>query len=318
MMRLLPRRVVTPVLAALVALSGVAATTVNAAPAAAATIADCSKQAAPPTIRYGDDGACVTYAQKLLVGAAVLHDTPNGRFGPATLAATKTVQKDNAIAADGVIGPVTWRVLRTPYDKYKGPNRSKRVVLTYDDCPRSVAAFKAMVEAAHTLNIGMVLAPTGTCINDYKGRKFDLVDFARKNGQHVINHSNTHPNLTKLSKSQVIAQLGAPGVQSNYGRPPFGARNATVDAAYQAKGMRQWFWTVDTNDWRQGKTTREIVAYAVANSKAGDTVLMHMQHGGFNPAALKRIKDGLKAKGLEVCRASAKKTPVRMPTSIAC
>lgn len=305
------------ILTVLVALSGVAATTVNAAPAAAAIVADCSKQATPPTIRSGDEGPCVTYAQKLLVGMAVLHATPNGRFGPATIAATKTLQQDNAITADGVVGPVTWRVLRLKYDKYKGPNRSKRVVLTYDDCPRSITAYKEMVEAAHAMNVGLVLAPTGACIKDYKAKKFDLVGFARANGQYVINHSNTHPNLTTLSKSQVIAQLGAPGVQTNYGRPPFGARNATVDAAYQTKGMRQWFWTVDTNDWRD-KTLAQIVAYTVANSKAGDTVLMHMQHRAFVPAALVSIRDGLERKGLYVCRAHKGQTPLRMPASMTC
>ena len=183
------------------------------------------------------------------------------------------------------------------YNTYKGPNASKRIVLTYDDCPKTLKAFKDTVKAASELDVLLVLFPTGDCM---RSGKFDA-KFARQHGHYVFNHSVSHPDLSKLSLSAVKKQLGKPGIVTNYGRPPYGAVNATVRKAYAQKGMRIWLWTVDTNDWR-GKSRASIVKYVVKQAKAGDTVLAHMQHKAFNKTAIRQIKDGLAKRGLKLCR----------------
>lgn len=40
----------------------------------------------------------------------------------------------------------------------------------------------------------------------------------------------------------------------------------------------------------------------VAEALPGDTVLMHMHWNGFNPDAITRMKVGIEARGLELCR----------------
>lgn len=184
-----------------------------------------------------------------------------------------------------------------PYSMAKGANTSSRVVLTYDDCPTSLKAFKDTVLAAEKANVGLALFPTGNCI---RAGRFDAA-FARQHGMHVFNHSNTHPDLRTLSKAGVQKELGAPGIVTTYGRPPYGAYNNTVKSAYAAVGMKIWTWTVDTNDWR-GKSRASVVSYVTSTAKAGDTVLMHMQWNGFSGTAIRDMKKGLEAKGLKVCR----------------
>lgn len=63
-----------------------------------------------PTVKNGDSGAAVTALQGALNdrGAGIGVD---GQFGPATLSAVKAAQSRGGIAADGVAGPDTWRVL---------------------------------------------------------------------------------------------------------------------------------------------------------------------------------------------------------------
>jgi len=291
---------------------------------AQAAVRSCSTStpvASRPTLRYADTGSCVVVAQKALVskGYSVGTAGSDGDFGPATLRAVKAFQKEYALTVDGIVGPNTWSKLATgaSYNRGKGPNYTSRVVLSFDDCPKSVSAFKAVVQAMRSAGVGLVLAPTGNCLSKYKAAGTDIAALARSNGQYVINHSVSHPDLTTLSYSSVIKQLGSPGVVTNFGRPPYGASNATVAMAYTAVGMRQWTWTVDTRDWT-GKTAAQVVSYVVANSKAGSTVLMHMTWNAFNATSIKQMKSGLAGRGLSVCRPYSGTTPMRLPRSLPC
>lgn len=199
----------------------------------------------------------------------------------------------------------------TNYSIYKGPNTTSRVTLTFDDCPKSLSAFKATVVAAREAGLALQLFPTGNCLSS--GR-FDAA-YARSNGHYVFNHSVSHPDLTTLSYQGVLKELSAPGVVTTYGRPPFGAWNATVKRAYDAKGMRIWLWNVDTLDWK-GKTSDQLIDYVVSHAKPGNSVLMHMQWHGFNGPTLKAMRDGLAERGIGVCRNQGP-TEVK-PASITC
>lgn len=296
----------------------------NTAQAATKTCSSSTPVASRPTLRSGDIGTCVAVAQKLLVakGYSVGSSGTDGSFGPATKAAVVKFQSATRLVTDGVIGPITWGKLTgttsTPpkpstYSTSRGPNNTSRVVLTFDDCPKSLTAMKTMVQYARSIGVGMVLAPTGNCISS---GKFSA-SYARAYGAYVINHSVSHPDLTTLSYASVLRQLSSPGVVTNYGRPPFGANNATVRAAYAAKGMKIWNWGVDTRDWT-GKTSSQVISSTVGGAYAGSTVLMHMQWNGFTPSALSAMKTGLAKRGLSVCRPYPGTTPVNLPASLPC
>lgn len=135
------------------------------------------------------------------------------------------------------------------------------------------------MQHAKKIGVALVLAPTGDCI---KSGRFSA-SYARSYGHYVINHSVSHPNLTKLSYNSVLTQLSSPGVVTNYGRPPYGAYNTTVKNAYAAKGMRIWLWNVDTRDWDGPASQATVVKRAVSGATKGSTVLMHMQRNGFQP-----------------------------------
>lgn len=295
-----------------------------ASPPANAAVVSCSTSTSVsqrPTVRSGDTGSCVVVAQQALVskGYSVGSAGTDGDFGNATLTATKAFQTEYGLAADGIIGPLTWAKLGTgpAYNRGTGPNYTSRVIATFDDCPTSISAFQAMVQAAKAAKVGLVLSPTGDCLTKFKAQGTDLAALARSNGQYVINHSVSHPDLTTLSYASAVQQLRAPGVVTNFGRPPYGATNTTVATAYTAVGMRQWTWTVDTRDW-EGKTTADVVSYVTSQSKAGSTVLMHMQWNAFNPTALSQIKSGLAARGLALCNVYPGTTPTRLPPALPC
>ena len=304
----------------LVAVSAALAVAIPA-PASAA-VRSCSSStavASRPVLRYGDTGSCVKVLQNLLLakGFAIGSSTADGRFGPGVVLGVRRYQSSRLdLSIDGVVGPNTWNRLvlggGTAYNVNRGPNTSSRVMLTYDDCPTSMAAFTSTVVAARNLGIALVLAPTGNCIS---AGRFSA-SYARSYGHYVINHSISHPDLRTLSTSSILYQLGSPGVVTSFGRPPYGAVNEKVSNAYATKGMRMWLWTDDTKDWT-GLSRTEVVSSVLGNASAGDTVLMHMQWNGFNDTAMSEMKSGLAARGLGVCRNSGTTTPV-WPSRVNC
>lgn len=317
-----------------VVIAGIAATAIPAATAQAAT-RSCSSStpiASRPTLRYGDTGSCVVVAQKLLLnkGYSLGGYSATGNYLTYTRAAVLRFQKNHSLAQNGTVDQPTWKKLAastalTPkpapqtapkagsYNIYRGPNYTSRVVLTFDDCPNSLSSFKATVRYAKQAGIGLVLAPTGDCI---QSGRFSA-SYARSYGAYVINHSVTHPDLTRISYTRMLSELGAPGVVTNYGRAPFGAYNSTVQKAYAAKGMKLWLWSVDTRDWT-GKSQAQVVSATVNGAYKGSTVLMHMQWRGFNSTALSQMKSGLAKRGLNVCRPYPGTTPVKLPASLPC
>lgn len=311
-------RIVRHVLVALVA----ALLVVSPAPASQAATRECSARtalAARPTLAPGDIGTCVRTLQNLLLtkGYTLGYGWPGGRYDTATTNAVKAMQQALGLPQTGRVQTADWRRLaasrmRPAYSPYRGPNQTHRVVLSYDDCPRSLSSFRSTLREAKRLDIGLVLFPTGSCL---RSGRFDAA-WARARGHYVFNHTSTHPDLRTLSYSAAYRELGRPGVVTTYGRPPFGATHAASRRAYAARGMRIWLWTYDTSDYT-GLSQAQVVRRVVDSSTSSSSVLMHMQWSGFSPAALRSMRSGLAGRGLSVCRNYAGTTPAR-PTSMRC
>ncbi len=233
---------------------------------------------------------------------------------------------DDAVLSEGEVVTLPKARIETSYDERRGPNYTDRVVLTYDDCPASLENFTAVITTARENNIGLVLAPTGKCIAQFEAdHGVNLVDMAREQGQYVINHSVNHLDLTRMGCDEVAAELGAPGVVTNFARPPFGAINSAVLCGLDRKQMTPWLWNVDTRDWavRSGPA---IIEHVITHAYPGSTVLMHLNWAGFDPSALREIRDGLSLRGIDLCRAypgtddvnTILASPVMLPSALPC
>lgn len=108
----------------------------------------------------------------------------------------------------------------------------------------------------------------------------------------VGNHTDTHPQLTRLTDAQVSAELAAVEQQvvALTGRTtkplfrfPFGDRDARTIAAVNRDGYCAYRWTVDTLGWKGtsgGVSAQTVVDRVLAAARPGEIVLMH---GGANP-----------------------------------
>lgn len=99
---------ITPVLSILVTAAVVMGSMVLPGKTNATT---CSSQ----TLKYGSKGTCVTYLQNRLRFFKCNLSVIDGKFYGETVSAVKTFQTENALLADGIVGPRTWSKLLLDY-----------------------------------------------------------------------------------------------------------------------------------------------------------------------------------------------------------
>jgi len=125
----------------------------------------------------------------------------------------------------------------------------------------------------------------------------------RAQGSGVGNHTYNHPNLTKLTPSQIRWQV-AHGPRSRCVRPPYGATDVTVQRILSQQGLRQVLWSVDTKDWSRPGIEHIVETATGPQVRAGTIVLMHDAGGDRSQtvAALPQIITTLQHRGYVIRR----------------
>ena len=110
----------------------------------------------------------------------------------------------------------------------------------------------------------------------------DMVLEIYNNGFEIGLHSNTHPDMTKLSigamreeleiNQKLIADIT--GVKPTLFRPPFGYYNNDLINLCDSMGIQCIQWSVDSLDWK-GLSAGELSGRVISRSKNGSIVLFH-------------------------------------------
>ena len=110
----------------------------------------------------------------------------------------------------------------------------------------------------------------------------DMVKEIYNNGFEIGLHSNTHPNMTKLSKKEIREELETnislieelTGFRPKLFRPPYGYYNNDLIDVCESMGISCIEWSVDSLDWK-GLSAGEISGRVTTQSKNGSIVLFH-------------------------------------------
>lgn len=110
----------------------------------------------------------------------------------------------------------------------------------------------------------------------------ELVKEIAAAGHEIGSHSTTHPHMTRLSRSQINAELStvANHIQALTGqaptlfRAPYGDYNNDVVLTARAAGYEVIQWSVDSLDWKN-KGAEDLIRRATATVSSGDIVLFH-------------------------------------------
>ena len=125
-------------------------------------------------------------------------------------------------------------------------------------------------------------------------------------GHQIMNHSNTHPNMSSLSNTQKLDELNScnkkiadiTGKVPTLFRAPYGDYdNATIEAT-ESLGMFTIQWDVDSLDWKDSATADSIAKRVINKVEPGSIVLFH-NDADHTPEALPTILKTLKEQGYE-------------------
>lgn len=179
----------------------------------------------------------------------------------------------------------------------------KKVSLSFD-AAWGAEDFHKIMEILDKHNIKTTFFMTGEWVEKYP----ECVKLLVEKGHDLGNHSATHPDMTKLSKSQQKEQIlkvhnvvkELTGYEMELFRPPYGAYNNDVIRSCYEVNYFPIQWDVDSLDWKDYDAA--TIISNVCNHKAlgnGSIILCH--NGAKHTAeALDEMLSNLKKQGYEI------------------
>ncbi len=221
-----------------------------------------------------------------------------------------TLDAASAPAATPAPATPTPRPAPTPYPLSHAytsvPGVGKVVAITFDDgpSPKLTPQLLDMLKARKVKATFFVVGQNAAAYPEIVKR---IVD----EGHEIGNHSWNHPQLTRLSRAAVDAQMSktnaaikaAAGFDPVVMRPPYGATNAALNKHYAvAYGMKVILWSVDPLDWKFRNSAR-VEQSIVSQTGPGGIILAHDIHPS-TVAAMPATIDALLAKGYQFATVS--------------
>ena len=157
-------------------------------------------------------------------------------------------------------------------------DREQKVVSLTFDAAWGNEDTQTLIDILGKYNIKATFFVVGDWVDKYPESVKALSDA----GHEIMNHSNKHPYMTKLSEKQMIDEINAcndkieaiTGVRPILFRPPYGDYNDAVVSTLRNIGMYTIQWDVDSLDWKNlgSDNVRERV---ISKVKPGSIVLFH-------------------------------------------
>ena len=177
----------------------------------------------------------------------------------------------------------------------------KRIAFTFDDGPSENTGM--LLEGLSKLNAKASFFLLGSHAEQYP----ELVEQMYSDGHLIGNHTYSHINMRKSSKSEVLEELNKTdavieeitGEKPKFVRPPYGAFSGLTLENIDKIAV---IWSMCPKDWEHEDDEEYICNYIVEHAHDGQIVLLHDPRPATVPAVLKAM-DILKEEGFEFVRA---------------
>ncbi|MCL2461393.1 MAG: polysaccharide deacetylase family protein [Defluviitaleaceae bacterium] len=178
------------------------------------------------------------------------------------------------------------------------------VALTFDDGPSKYTA--KILDLLEKYDARATFCVIGNLAESRKDTILREVDL----GCEVIGHSWDHRDMTKLSVSQIKAEIldtneiieSITGVAPSMYRPPYGAVNNTMKQVSKDLGFSLINWSVDTLDW-QSRNANAVYNAVMKDTKDRSIILCHDLYGS-TADAMERVIPKLIAQGYQLVTVS--------------
>jgi peptidoglycan/xylan/chitin deacetylase (PgdA/CDA1 family) len=190
----------------------------------------------------------------------------------------------------------------TPAQVITGVPEAGQVIALTFDAGSDVGATVAILDLLAGEGIRASFGMTGAWARANPALVARIVDA----GHVLINHTDSHPDMTTITTPARLAELSAAEAavaaaggasMKPYFRPPFGAYDASLLADLGAAGYRfSIMWTVDSLGWK-GLDPAKVAARCLDGASDGGIILMHVGSQSTDADALPAVIDGLQQSG---------------------
>jgi polysaccharide deacetylase family sporulation protein PdaB len=176
--------------------------------------------------------------------------------------------------------------------------KEKKIALSFDVSWGEDNTEK-ILETLDKYNVKATFFIVGGWIDQYPDKLKEIY----KRGHEIGNHSNKHPDMTKLSREKIIQDIDiadakimqVTGEDTKLFRCPSGSYNDTVIKTVKETGHYCVQWDVDSVDWREEGADLEY-SRVISNTKPGSILLFH-NNAKYTPDNLSRIIEKLQNEG---------------------
>lgn len=184
---------------------------------------------------------------------------------------------------------------------YAVETTEKQVAISFD-AAWGADKTKRIVEICEEYNVKATFFLVGFWVDKYG----DLVEYIDQKGFEIGTHSNTHPDMVKLSKTDQRLELSKSieliknitGKEIELFRAPFGSYNNSLLEVAEEMNLKTIQWDVDSLDWK-GLSAEAITTRILNNVKNGSIILCH-NNSDHIVDALPMVLDRLNKKGFKV------------------
>ena len=160
---------------------------------------------------------------------------------------------------------------------YNVDTSEKQVAISFD-AAWGVDKTEEILSVLEEFNVTATFFLVGFWVDDYP----EMVKAIDEAGCEIGTHSNTHPDMAKLSANEVKEELSTSiekieavtGKEVTLFRAPFGSYNNTLLDSAEELGLKTIQWDVDSLDWK-GLSGSEMNNRVLSKVKNGSIILMH-------------------------------------------
>ncbi|KAJ50451.1 polysaccharide deacetylase family sporulation protein PdaB [Clostridium tetanomorphum] len=183
---------------------------------------------------------------------------------------------------------------------YSVKTEEKKVAITFD-VNWGQSNTKKILDILDKNNVKATFFLIGNWIDDFPEETKEIY----KRGHEIGNHSNTHPDMRKVSKGKIINEISITdakimkiiGKNTKLFRCPSGSYNDSVIDVVNSTGHYCVQWDVDSIDWKAEGADKEYNR-VISKTKPGSIILFH-NDGKYTPQTLPIIIRELKHKGYQ-------------------
>ncbi len=159
-----------------------------------------------------------------------------------------------------------------------------------------------LIEIMDKYNVKTTFFVVGSWVDNFPESVKELYDA----GHEIMNHSNSHPHMTQISKEKMREEIeecnkkieNITGVTPILHRAPYGDYNNDVVQTVRESGCFTVQWDVDSLDWKN-LSAAEITKRVTERVKPGSIVLFH-NAALHTPEALPSIIEKLQGDGYKI------------------